>query len=291
MYLVLAFEILLLLNNCIVSSNEDISSSSDILPVVIIHGILSSPDKLTYFKEELSKVGLTVYLINVSKYDVKPEFTSISTNMNVQLNMVYNEIKQLNVGLINLIGLSQGGLLARGYVQWYPSNVNNLITINSPHGGIYFNSSTNLMSTMSQLFLSFSNYWRDPFNYNEYLKKSSYLAKLNNEVNNIFENISCNKLKKLNNFVMFWSPNDEIISPPESGKFSTFELNKLSVINNLSVINITNAPYYLPLCLDKVNYSIYETSCSHYGLVDNSCIDQIIPILINYLIGWGRESI
>ena len=265
------------------------------IPIVIIHGILSSPDKLLYFKNKLKELELEVFLINVSKYN-NPEFMSISTNMNYQLNLVYNEInliyKQINKtknSLINLIGLSQGGLLARGYVQWYPSNVNNLITINTPHGGIYYNISNSfkisneIMSLLSQLFLSFSNYWRDPFNYNTYLKKSSYLAKLNNEVNNIYSNISCNKLKKLNNFIMFWSPNDEIISPPESGKFSTYSIDKLK-INNLSIVNITNSPYYLPLCLNNVKYSIYQTSCSHYGLVDTSCIDQIIPILIKYLI-------
>jgi hypothetical protein len=86
---------------------------------------------------------------------------------------------------------------------------------------------------------------------------------------------------------MFWSPNDEIISPPESGKFSTYKIDN----NNLIITNITNSPYYLPLCLNDVKYSIYETSCSHYGLVDNTCIDQIIPILYDYLINSSVKMI
>ena len=278
--------------NSIYPRNSDVSN----LPVIIIHGILSSPDKLSYLKNKLENYEINVYLVNISKFN-NPKIESITTNMNYQLNLLNKEINLIyktinliyNKTLINLIGLSQGGLLARGYVQWYPSNVNNLITINTPHGGIYFNLSFNSSFNFNLPFLSFSNYWRNPYDYNNYLKKSNYLARLNNEVNNLYFNISCNKLKNLNKFIMFWSANDEIISPPESGKFSTYLIDNIN--NKLIITNITNSIYYLPLFLNNINYSIYETTCSHYGLVDNNCIDQILPILYEYLINSSTKLI
>ena len=75
---------------------------------------------------------------------------------------------------INLIGVSQGGLLARCYVEKYGQYikpVHSLITYGTPHMGIY----------NSFLELKRLNYWKNPYKYDEYLNNNDFLVYINKE--------------------------------------------------------------------------------------------------------------
>ena len=74
---------------------------------------------------------------------------------------------------INLLGISQGGLLARCYVEKYSNlvkPVHSLITYGTPHMGIY-----NSLIELKRL-----EYWKNPFKYQEYLQTNDFLAYINN---------------------------------------------------------------------------------------------------------------
>jgi len=173
-------------------------------PVVIMHGILANASNMDEFSNAIStRFNKKVYNMEIGNGSL----TSIFTPMNEQLSILCDNIYAIDdlVNGFDFIGMSQGGLLARGYVEKcnkYP--VHNLITLVSPHGGVFefkflfniiLNKFINMYSPEIQSKISFSNYWRDPMRYLLYLKNSTYLSKLNNErlfidrLDNINDNI------------------------------------------------------------------------------------------------------
>jgi hypothetical protein len=108
---------------------------------------------------------------------------------------IYN-IPELEGGF-HFIGLSQGGLHARGYMQLcncFP--VRNLITWVSPQAGVYrFNEVyfdwKKVYTPGYQGLYSFVGYWKDPYQYETYLANSSFLPYLNNESPNLEAYAEC----------------------------------------------------------------------------------------------------
>jgi len=98
-------------------------------------------------------------------------------------------------GGFNMIGYSQGSLLARAYVQRYNSpRVSTLISWVGPQAGQfgvpewdelmgYLNKITSPMwyTPAVQERVSFANYWRDPMRLDLYKSSSAFLADINNE--------------------------------------------------------------------------------------------------------------
>ena len=199
------------------------------LPVVLIHGILSSAKKIQHVADWITnQTRAQVYNIEI---DDTPR-SSATTYMALQRDLLCLAIYNITAlrGGFNMIGISQGGLLARGYVEHCNGyKVNNLITWVSPHGGIFIPAlpMPTVYTPDEQYSSSVSNYWRDPFRYTTYLKNSSYLSKLNNENQSPSRKVEETKYKdnmlKLANFVMIWSARDDVLKPPESGKFSMYE--------------------------------------------------------------------
>jgi palmitoyl-protein thioesterase len=222
-------------------------------PIVLLHGSegnSSSMDDMKYYIQ--SKYNRKVYNINL--YNTNTLYTPMNKQLNTLCKTIYN-IHQLKNGF-DFIGLGQGGLLARGYVEKCNKYmVHNLITILSPHGGIYMKSpyrvnSGNLYSPSIQNNFTLSNYWRDPYNYNLYLTNSTYLADINNEYhynekhsNEYHSNMTYKmNMMTLNNFIMIYSTsNYSMIYPPESAKFSMYRTNKLM---ELKLIDLFDTELY-----------------------------------------------
>ena len=253
------------------------------LPIVVLHGIVSSAEQMIPFCAWLELAfERPVYNLEIGN----GEKTSLYTPMREQLALVCDKIHavtSLRNGF-DFIGMSQGGLLARGYVEqcnFYP--VRNLITLVSPHGGVFIShlNNFNAYGQFIQAHLSFSNYWRDPTDLTNYLRKCSYLSNFNNE--NITDDSPRNKahIASLTNFILVWSPNDEILNPPESGKFSIYD-------EMLSVIPVQETTIYKALGLDLLDHQsrlhIFETNCTHKEHRDIVCYKQLYSILRPFLI-------
>lgn len=254
-------------------------------PTVLMHGVLANKNNMDEFKTLLeTNFDIKVYNMEIGN----GVFTSIFTDMTTQLEMLCNEIykiEELKDGF-NFIGMSQGGLLARGYVEYcnkYP--VHNLITLASPNGGVFYHTSLadNYYEPTKQNDLSISNYWRDPYRYEIYLSNSSYLAELNKE--KLSEKI-INDISIVNKFLMIWSPNDEVIEPPESGKFSllTVENNELKSVNLFDTSLYQNNALGLRDMNEENRLEIFETTCMHAQHKEKACFDQIKEVLKKYLV-------
>ncbi len=184
----------------------------------------------------------------------------------------------------NFIGISQGGLLARGYVEKcnkYP--VYNLITLVSPHGGEFMQSiKLDLYTDYLQQHLSVAGYWRNPTLLPTYYKKCQYLPQLNNEVPNIDETKHAENIRSLQNFALVWSPYDNVLHPPESGKFSFFD-------ELFQVIRLEDTELYqrdflgLKFLNEHDRLRIFQTNCSHVDHRNPVCYAQLHAILQNYI--------
>lgn len=256
-------------------------------PTVLIHGVLANKENMEELKTLLElNFKIDVYNIEIGNGAGTSLFTSMNSQLEILCNNIYN-INELKDGF-NFIGMSQGGLLARGYVEYcnkYP--VINLITLASPNGGVYYKSqlANNFYEPLQQETLSISNYWRDPYRYNLYLSNSTYLAQLNQEV---LSNCIQNNLDVVENFVMIWSPNDEVIMPVESAKFSLQYVDKIDGI--LKTYELTETDMYKSgrLGLKKLNEEnrlrIFQTNCTHSQHREPECFHQLKPIFKQYLL-------
>ena len=261
------------------------SSTNYNYPIVVLHGLESSSEKLIplceWIKERFNKIVINIEIGNGEK-------TSLDTPMPEQLNELCNTIysnKVLENGF-DFIGISQGGLLARGYTEQcneYP--VHNLITLVSPHGGIYFKNAINngnFYTNFYQSHLSVMNYWRNPILYETYLEKCIYLPYINNEKPHDYSIRNRNNIINLSNFVMVWSKNDKVLAPPESGMFSLYDEHCNSIPLKETAL-YRNDYLGLKKLNEKSGLHIYETNCSHVDHRNPSCFDQLYPILNQFI--------
>jgi palmitoyl-protein thioesterase len=252
-------------------------------PVVVLHGLESSSANMEPLCEWLkTSFDAQVFNIEIGNGEKTSLYTPLTEQLQELCETLYS-IDELQDGF-HFIGISQGGLLARGYVEQcnlYP--VVNLITLVAPHGGEYLKAiKLNFYSDFFQQHFSVAGYWRDPTVLPSYYEKCTYLPILNNEINNSCALKQMTNILSLTNFVMIWSPLDSVLSPPESGKFSFFD-------ENLSVIPLEDTDLYnddvLGLrFLDETNrLHTYETNCSHVDHRNPVCYSQLYNILVDYV--------
>jgi palmitoyl-protein thioesterase len=306
-----------------------------IYPVVLLHGILSDKSQFSPVKTWLNKnIPNPVYNLEIGNGKVDSIFKPMNWQIEQLCNTIYN-IPELKDGF-HFIGMSQGGLLARAYVEYcneYP--VINLITWVSPHGGVY--GLGNLKISLERVYMasyqnmfSYSGYFKDPYRYSTYLMNSTFLPELNNEllsksnidISNIDRNINDRNIDiainnnfimrnrrenilSLENFVMIWSPNDDVLSPPESGKFGFYKIldenyykyKKTNILQkslknklDLPVVDIFESEQFtmnllgLRTLWETRRLHILETNCTHSGHNSEECFEQLDDLTFPFLI-------
>lgn len=256
------------------------------LPIVLMHGILSDITKMqpvaNWLRENTGGAVVIPIEIGNGKQD------SAALTMPDQLSRFCQSIRDnepVLAGGFNLIGISQGGLLARGYVQKCADfRVRNLITWVAPHGGVYPYLDPLIYSNAAQGKNSYPGYWRDPYQYNNYLTQSAYLADLNNENPGANSTLYRDRLLGLENLVLIWSPVDDVLKPPSSGQFGTYAINRWP----LETINAEQTTMWTGLGLNIMNSTnrlkIYKTDCGHADHVTLDCLEAwkhyTLPFLI-----------
>lgn len=251
-------------------------------PIVVLHGVASSAPNMNVFSTWIEKSFNTkVFNIEIGNGFKTSLYSPLTEQLNELCATIY-AIDELKYGF-NFIGMSQGGLLARGYTEQcnkYP--VLNLITMVSPHGGVIEDINIDMYSVLWQKHLSIASYWRDPTNIDNYLDKCSYLPILNNENFTLISYLQIKNIKSLKNFILIWSENDDVVNPPESGKFSFYDY-------NYNVINIEETLIYkedllgLKYLDEKNGFHIHETNCTHVQHRDPICFLQLYNIFRLYL--------
>ena len=253
-------------------------------PTIIIHGVLSNKNDLEDFANELSKE--TNYKDTIYNMEIdNGRISSVFMNLNNQCETFSNNIKNLNITeeKINVIGFSQGGLIARCYVEKYSNKiklVHSLINIATPNMGIYGNN-INLISGFIK------EYWKNPYMYQEYLENNDFLAYINNEKqhNNFLD--YKNNIQQLENYVIIWSQIDTIITPLESSKFEFYNIEKAN--KQLEIQPLKESQVYINLGLKDLDISnrlkLFQFDCKHDEFKLPKCFrnKNLLETIVEYL--------
>ena len=116
-------------------------------PIVLLHGLGGSAEKMSPLCDWLEQTfRRKVYNLEIGNGEQTSLYMPLPTQLTELCKTIYS-IPELQNGF-DFIGMSQGGLLARGYVEQcnrFP--VRNLITLVTPHGGVFFGGDTGNMYT------------------------------------------------------------------------------------------------------------------------------------------------
>lgn len=218
--------------------------------VVIIHGLLTGSKSMELISERIQEMHPGTEVYNTQKY----KGWSSLESMWRQVEDIGRDVMSIGAMFpegINLIGYSQGGLLARAILERFPNhNVKNFISLSSPQAGQYGTRFLHLFfpnlvcSTAYELFYSkvgqhtsVGNYWNDPHHQELYYKYNMFLPLINNERNLTKKVIFKQGLTNLKHMILIGSPEDGIITPWQSSHFGYYDSNE-------TVINMYDRPIY-----------------------------------------------
>ncbi|XP_015127302.1 lysosomal thioesterase PPT2 homolog [Diachasma alloeum] len=263
-------------------------------PVVIIHGVLTGSDSMEVISNRIQEMHPGTEVYNTPRY---AGWSSLEP-MWRQIEEIGEDVMAIAAAFpegINLLGYSQGGLIARAILQRFPNhNVRNFISLSSPQAGEYGTKFLHLFfpnlvcETAYELFYSrigqhtsVGNYWNDPYHQELYFRYSKFLPLVNGEEQSLNSTQFKSGLTKLNKMVLIGGPDDGVITPWQSSQFGYFD-------SNNTVLDMRNRPIYKTdaiglKTLDKAKKIITHTvpGISHFMWHKNETITDlyILPYL------------
>lgn len=218
-------------------------------PVVLMHDMGADADSLTDLQTFIQKTLPGVqYLLNVEIGNGAQD--SVRLDMNTQVKefcRILREDRRL-VDNFTLIGVGQGALIGRGYIERCNTpRVYNYVSLSGPQAGVSaipwdpnqaqvleellgFSPEKVLEDPLDyevQARVSFAGYWRFRMNRNEYTKRSTFLADINNESPNATQATRAahwKRLTSLNAMVLIGSSTSEtLLKPPETQFFGFYD--------------------------------------------------------------------
>jgi palmitoyl-protein thioesterase len=237
-----------------------------------MHGIASNKNELKELATALVDRGVEVHNMEIGN----GMFDSIFMNINKQCETLANNIDKLGITneKINIIGISQGGLLARCYTERFSHKikpVSNLITIATPHMGLY--SEDFSMDNLP--------YWKNPFMYAEYIMKNDFLVYINNAKKHDDQSQYKQNMINLDNFTMIWSGIDTIIKPIASAKFEYYDIELAQKQRKLTIDALIDSVIFIEDMIglrelfDGGRLHRYQYDCHHNEFKLPKCFREI----------------
>ena len=201
-------------------------------PVVILHGMGDSSTNpgMAALCRSVSDAYPGIYVVCANVANGIASVTAPLADQVTDLAKLVRADAQLADGF-HAIGLSQGGLVLRGYVERHNSPpVRRLMTICTPHAGVGTCPSSAMYKLVCPLWtlapytarLAFSDYWKDPTDRQTYLERSRWLADINNERVEKTASYRDNMLA-LERYVLVEAMNDTTVMPSVSESHGFYE--------------------------------------------------------------------
>eukprot|EP00898_Chlorokybus_atmophyticus_P003332 jgi/Chlat1/39/ChrspC234687S00920 len=208
------------------------------LPFVVMHGLgdqCNIPASAHFVKQLAEHTGATGMCIEVGSGALDSWFMPIDKQVEIMCEKV-KASPVLKDGF-NILGFSQGNLIARGIIQWCEDapKVHNFISLGGPHAGtasVPFCGSPlvcalidrliklELYSAYVQDHLGPAGYVKDPLAIAAYQKGCRFLPYLNNEFSH---DKSRGSIASLNLLVLVKFNEDTVLDPPETAWFGFYE--------------------------------------------------------------------
>ena len=239
-------------------------------PTILIHGIGGDSSDLLDLKNGLESHGAEVYNMEIGNGKIDSIFWNINKQCLTLSDNIYN--LSLKSEKINLLGVSQGGLLARCYVEKYSNlvkPVHSLITYGTPHMGIY-----NSLIELKRL-----EYWKNPFKYQEYLQTNDFLAYINNERLHPDVKLYKDNILSLDNFLVVWTELEKVVSPRKAQSLN-FTIFHGGNYGTLKIVDLNDSDLYSEdiLGLKELNNTgrlfIEKFNCRHEEFKHPKCFNS-----------------
>ncbi|XP_028178708.1 lysosomal thioesterase PPT2 homolog [Ostrinia nubilalis] len=208
-------------------------------PVVLIHGIMTGSGSMEMISHRIQEKHPGTIVYNVNRFE---SWSSLETMWHqvLEIGLDVANISSRHPEGINLIGYSQGGLIARGIVQTFSNvSVDTFISLSSPQAGQYGAGFLHLVfpglvkDTVWELFYSrvgqhtsVGNYWNDPYHQELYETYSVFLPYINNHIKSAKTDDFKNNLLRLKRLVLIGGPDDNVITPWQSSQFGYYDANE-----------------------------------------------------------------
>ena len=260
----------------------------DNIPIIGLHGIFSNATLLNDFAQFIENgTGRQFINLEYGLFEKLNSLTPVYDQASHICTMLLFNKSVKNSKYVDLVGLSQGGLVMKALVQRCPFiNVRYLVNIVTPNGGIYYpdnqiNELINFYSEGSQKFMSYAGYYRDPTKYQQYLEMSSFLAISNNEVITEYSQANKQTMINLKNYMVAYSTNDSIVSPYGSPMYDQLDyVNKeIIYINRNETYQYINDMIGIKTLEESNRFQIISTNCSHEDHKEQACFPQLQPVI------------
>jgi len=193
-------------------------------PVVLMHGLgdAGSNPGMQSLAKSVTAAYPGTYAVAVDVADGLDSFFTLMPDQVDQFAAKVRSDPNLAQGF-NVLGLSQGGLVIRGYIERYNNPpVYNAISICGPQNGVG-TCPAGTPGFICDIFklgpytakLSFAGYWKEVADEATYLKDSTFLADVNNEREQKNASYVLN-MTALNKYVLVMALNDTVVEPKES---------------------------------------------------------------------------
>jgi len=269
-------------------------------PFVVMHGHASNANSMNTLVGWVQQDLPGIYIKNVEIGDGR--LSAIFMNLNKQTEDFAEQLAAdpaLQNGY-NMLGYSQGALITRAFVERFNSpQPYNWISLAGPNGGQFglgtipdwlFNLVAPLIrripySPLVQSTFCFAQYWKNPFNFGFYLKRSKFLADINNE-RDVKNPLYKANMLKLNNAILMFSDTDNVIRPQISGWFEFYNAGQDKVCTQLDHTPFWTQDFIGIRALNEINrLQMFETDCLHDEHHQEPCKDFFyahgIPFLNN----------
>lgn len=219
------------------------------LPIVLIHGIIAEAHDMSSTVKYIKKYLPDAQVKNINLGGIGASWKNMF-DQGVWFAKKIQKDPDLKDGFI-LIGHSQGGLVARYYLEHYNNPpVHTYVSWGTPQFGLFglpgdFDARfawldaleskvhTILYSYVIQRTISFAGFWRDTLHFDEYLSDCRFLPLLNNEKDHPFKGFYKDNICSLHNMVLVQSRIEDIIEPAESCHFGFYKIGSKEDIESL----------------------------------------------------------
>ena len=257
-----------------------VAAAPDRTPTVLVHGIASSKREMVELEDYLNARGVPT----VNEEIGNGQLTSIFMPLEEQCALLAENIRRGSADgkRVNMVAISQGGLLARCYVEKYShmseySGVDLLLTMGTPHMGVFFADDPDPFYKNV-----IRDYWKDPFRYQDYLRTNEFLSELNNEREHNESELYRSNMLGLKELGIVWTSVDEVVQPLESARFEYYNTTAAVERGELVVVPLGLSNTYVKDLiglrgLDEAGRLVLvETDCAHDAFKREECFGGVI---------------
>ncbi|XP_074269100.1 uncharacterized protein LOC141592366 [Silene latifolia] len=270
------------------------------LPFIVLHGIGDecSSRGTTKFTKSLSNwSGSEGYCIEVGNGFWDSWFTPIGDQAQIVCDKV-KKMEKLRQGY-NIVGRSQGNLIARGVIQFCEGGppVKNYISLGGPHAGIasiplcgsgIFCELANILiqsdaySDPVQEHLAPSGYLKIPSNMKGYLDKCSFLPKVNNEKPGERNSTYKKRFSSLDNLILIMSEQDNVLVPKETSWFGYYPDGAYTPLLPAQKTKLYTEDWIGLKTLDDAGrVKFVKVTGGHLGISDEDMKKHMVPYLVS----------